>query len=35
MSAAVAAHAAKEAETMATFRALLAGGAPIQIPKRE
>jgi hypothetical protein len=35
MSAKVAAHAAKEADTMAAFRALLAGGGAMQIPKRE
>ena len=35
LSAKLAAHNAKEADTMAAFRALLAGGGGIQIPKRE
>jgi hypothetical protein len=34
MSAKVAAHAAAEEATMATFRALLANGGKMEIPKR-
>lgn len=36
LQARVAAHAAKEADTMAAFRSLLAGsGGTVQIPRRE
>jgi hypothetical protein len=35
LSAKLAAHNAAEEATMATFRALLAGGGPVAIPKRE